>query len=116
MLIARASVQQSIWKYKGQQYHYTGHVCSFMQNTAKITNKLPRLPAKVDILKLVPTSDPNSSVRREFEKMCIVRRLCVETWLKHLIAHNPGYQDMVLDEYRLSQLPDDASIYDQLCS
>lgn len=53
-LIARASVQMSIWRQKGNQYHYSGHVYSSMANTAKIATKLALLSGELHILKLVP--------------------------------------------------------------
>ena len=116
-LIARASVQMSVWKHKGNQYHYSGHVYSFMTNTAKIAAKLPLLPHELQILKLVPPSnDPDSNIRREFKKRCIVRRPYIEIWLRYLIAYHPGYSDLIIDEHRLSQLPLDSSVYDELPS
>ena len=115
-LIARAHVQMQVWRYKGQQAHYTGNVVSFMQNTPKIIKTLPSLPSELQLLRLKPASSSSTDdgVQRQFEKQCIVKRQHVEVWLKHLIAHHPGYQGLHIDYIRLNQLPVNASIFDDL--
>ena len=44
MVIARSHVQMMIKHYRGQQYQYTGHCVSFMQEIVKTVSILPNLP------------------------------------------------------------------------
>src|ERR1700712_3254364 len=55
MIIARSHVQMMIYRYRGHQYHYTGHCVSFMQNTVKTVDVLPNLPAELDVVVLRPS-------------------------------------------------------------
>ncbi|KIX07226.1 uncharacterized protein Z518_01879 [Rhinocladiella mackenziei CBS 650.93] len=50
MIIARSRVQMMIYRYRGHQYHYSGHCVSFMQNTMKTVDVLPNLPAELDVV------------------------------------------------------------------
>ena len=58
-LIARLHVHIQVWQIKGQQFKYKSHVVTFMQNTAKVYNKLPLLPSELN----VSCSEPVRSVR-----------------------------------------------------
>jgi hypothetical protein len=57
MVIARAHVQMLVKRYRGHQYHYSGHCVTFLQNTVKTVSVLLNLPEELDILILRP-SDP----------------------------------------------------------
>ena len=115
LLIARAHVTMNFWRYKGQQYQYTGNVISFIQNVPKIVSKLPALPSTLQILRLKPaSSDHDSSLRREFQRHCRVKRADIQQWLEYLIDHHPAYRDLTIDSSNLNQLPEDDTIYDQL--
>jgi len=54
MIIARSHVQMVLFRYRGHQYHYSGHCVSFMQNTVKTVTVLPTLPADLDIVLVRP--------------------------------------------------------------
>ena len=54
MIIAWSHVQMMVYRYRGHQYHYSGHCVSFMQNTIKTVNMLPNLPSELDIVVLQP--------------------------------------------------------------
>jgi hypothetical protein len=56
MIIARSHVQMVVFRYRGHQYHYSGHCVSFMQNTVKTVNILPNLPAELDIVLIRPSN------------------------------------------------------------
>ena len=56
MIIARSHVQMMVFRYRGHQYHYSGHCVSFMQNTARTVNVLPNLPAELDIVLIRPSN------------------------------------------------------------
>lgn len=109
MLIARAHVHMDFRRVKGCQYKYSGHVVNFMQNTAKIINRLPSLPTELQVVILKPSSSTvnDSAVHREFAKTFRVQRKNVQMWLDFLVIHHPDYQDVVTDQERLSQLPGD---------
>jgi hypothetical protein len=54
-IIARCYVQMSVRKYRGQQYKYTGHCVSFIQNTVKTVSVLLNLPTNLDVVIIRPT-------------------------------------------------------------
>src|SRR5271156_1452116 len=56
MIIARSHVQMMVHRYRGHQYHYSGHCVSFMQNTVKTVDMLPNLPSELDIVLLRPSN------------------------------------------------------------
>lgn len=114
MLIARAHVHMDFRRIKGCQYKYSGHVVNFMQNTAKIINRLPSLPKKLQVIILKPSSSSvnDSVVHREFAKTFRVQRKNVEMWLEFLVDNHPDYKDVVIDEECLSQLPCDETVLD----
>jgi hypothetical protein len=55
MIIARVYVQMFVHRYRGHQYHYSGHCISFMQNNVKTVDALPNLPSELDIVVLRPS-------------------------------------------------------------
>ena len=117
MLIARAHVTMNLWRYKGQQYQYSGHVVSYLQNVPKVVSILPSLPSELQVLRLTPAaSAANQTVQKEFERHCRVKRSDIEIWLRYLIQHHPDYRDVQIDGPRLSALPEDGSIMDDLPS
>jgi hypothetical protein len=56
MIIARSHVQMMVFRYRGHQYHYSGHCVSFMQSTVKTVNILPNLPSELDIVVIRPSN------------------------------------------------------------
>lgn len=56
MIIARSHVQMMVFRYRGHQYHYSGHCVSFMQSTVKTVNILPNLPTELDIVIIRPSN------------------------------------------------------------
>lgn len=115
LLIARAHVLVSCCRVKGCQYKYSGHVINFMQNTAKVINKLPSLPLELQVLILKPSkAADNSTTHRVFERDFQVQRANVEIWLKYLTQHHPDYRDLNIDTDRLAQLPSNGSVLSQL--
>ena len=55
-----------------------------------------------------------SAVHQEFVKTFRVQRKNVEIWLNYLVLHHPDYRDLIVDQERLSQLPDDETVMDEL--
>lgn len=60
MIIARCHVQMVLFRYRGHQYHYSGHCVSFIRNTVKTVTVLPNLPADLDVVLIrPPNTDQN---------------------------------------------------------
>jgi hypothetical protein len=55
IIIALSHVQIMVYRYRGHQYHYTGHCVSFIQNTVKTVDVLPNLPSELDVVVLRPS-------------------------------------------------------------
>ena len=115
MIIARSHVQMMVYRYRGHQYHYTGHCVSFMQNTVKTVDVLPNLPAELDVVVLRPSArevqdDPR--YQRQFRSDFRVRKGRVLTWLRFLREHHPDYQYITISPDRIHALPvdDDVSL------
>jgi hypothetical protein len=95
MIIARSHVQMLVHRYRGHQYHYSGHCVSFMQNSIKTVNMLPNLPSELDIVVLRPSNqvmENDPRYRDQFRPDFRVRKSHVMTWLRYLKANHPDYQ------------------------
>ena len=108
MIIARSHVQMMVHRYRGHQYHYSGHCVSFIQNTVKTVDVLPNLPAELDIVVLRPSDqvvkdDPR--YQRQFRSDFRVRKGRVVTWLGFLKAHYPDYEHVTISSDRIDALP-----------
>jgi hypothetical protein len=113
MIIARSHVQMMVYRYRGHQYHYTGHCVSFMQNTVKTVDVLPNLPSELDIVVLRPServveSDPR--YQRQFRSDFRVRKGRVITWLRFLKDHHPDYRYITVSLDRINALPVDEDV------
>src|SRR5271168_4982274 len=113
MIIARSHVQMLVHRYRGHQYHYSGHCVSFMQNNVKTVDMLPNLPSELDIVVLRPSdqvmeSDPR--YRSQFRADFRVRRGHVLTWLRYLKANHPDYRYITISADRMDALPVDSDI------
>jgi hypothetical protein len=113
MIIARSHVQMMVHRYRGHQYHYSGHCVSFMQSTVKTVGVLPNLPAELDIVVLRPSDqvvkdDPR--YQRQFRSDFRVRKGRVVTWLRFLKAHHPDYEHVTISSERINALPADEDV------
>ena len=111
MVIARCHVQMMVHRYRGHQYHYTGHCVSFMQSTVRTVEVLPNLPSELDVVVLRP-SNSSGDVRyqRQFQADFRVRRGAVLAWLYFLQANHPDYREITISADRLNALPVDADV------
>jgi len=115
IMIARVYVHLQVIRVRGQQHRYTGHVCSFSQNTPKTWKQLPRLPEELDILVVKPAAaDGEEHLNRRFNKRYTVRRSAIEQWLRFLKINHPDYRDVEISSDRLERLPQNGSILTQL--
>jgi hypothetical protein len=85
MVIARSHVQMMIKRYRGHQYHYTGHCVSFTQEIVKIVSILPNLPEELDIILLRPSRQAidNPRYQRQFQHDFRVRK-------SYILTADPG--------------------------
>jgi hypothetical protein len=113
MIIARSHVQMMVFRYRGHQYHYSGHCVSFMQNTVKTVEVLPNLPSELDIVVLRPSnqvSENDTRYQRQFRTDFRVRKGHIITWLRFLKAHHPDYRYITISRERINALPVDGDI------
>jgi len=113
MIIARSHIQMLVYRYRGHQYHYSGHCVSFMQNTVKTVDVLPNLPSELDIVVLRPSDrviDLDPRYLRQFRSDFRVRKGHVMTWLWFLKAHHPDYQYATISTDRIDALPADGDV------
>jgi len=115
LLIARVYVHLQVVRVRGQQHRYTGHVCCFGQNTLKTWRQLPRLPTELDILVVKPIAvEGGEYLSQRFTKRYTVRRSAIARWLYFLKVNHPDYRDVEICSTRLTSLPENGSILDQL--
>jgi ATP-dependent DNA helicase PIF1 len=115
LLIARVYVHLQVVRVRGQQHRYTGHVCCFGQNTPKTWRQLPRLPTELNILVVRPAAvEGGEYLSRRFTKRYTVRRSAIVQWLYFLKVNHPDYRDVEICSTRLTSLPENGSILDQL--
>ena len=94
MIIARCHIQMMVYRYRGHQYHYSGHCVSFIQNIAKTVNTLPNLPSKLDVIVLRPSDQvikDDLRYRRQFQSTFRVQKGYIATWLRYLKGNYPDY-------------------------
>jgi hypothetical protein len=113
MIIARSHVQMLVHRYRGHQYHYSGHCVSFIQDTIKTVNILPTLPTELDILLLRPSEGvlrSDERYRNQFRSDFRVRREPIIQWLYFLKANHPDYRWVEISTARIEALPVDADV------
>src|SRR5271155_2930136 len=112
MIIARSHVQMMVHRYRGHQYHYSGHCVSFMQNNVKTVDILPNLPSELDIVVLRPSNQVEGDPRfqRQFRSDFRVRKGRVITWLRYLKDHHPDYRYITISPDRIDALPVDGDV------
>lgn len=113
MIIARSHMQMLVHRYRGHQYHYSGHCVSFIQDTVKTVNLLPTLPTELDILLLRPSEGVLRSdlrYRNQFRSDFRVRRGPIMQWLYFLQANHPDYRWVQISTARIEALPVDADV------
>ena len=106
MVIARSHVQMVLYRYRGHQYHYSGHCVSFMQNMIKTVDMLPNLPSELDVMILRPSDhvENETQYQHQFRSDFRVRKGHVITWLRFLKANHPGYRDVTISPDRVQSL------------
>ena len=114
-LIARVHVHVNIMLVRGQQYKYRGHVVHFLREVGLVYNQLPLLPHELNTVLLRPANTAShANLSRQFTRQFRVRRQPVTIWLNYLRRHHPGYRCIVIDDERLSPLPEDGNVLDDI--
>lgn len=108
ILIARVSPIVSVFRIRGQQRGYSGHVMNFVQRIDRILTRLPSDPRHLSAILLLNrvTFDGVAQFR--------VRSSKVRNALLWLQINNPYYRDIVIDDAALAALPLDGNIIDRL--
>jgi len=103
MLIAKCSPIVKVYKLKGGQVSYGGHVITFTQDVLQFVNTLPRHPSALGILIVRKTfSDGHFDFKVRRDK--IIKAL---VWLK---SNNIYYSDINLDMNIVRLMPEDGDI------
>jgi hypothetical protein len=112
MIIARSHVQMVLYRYRGHQYHYSGHCVSFMQNMIKTVDMLPNLPSELNVVVLRPSDnvEDETRYRHQFQSDFWVRKGHIVTWLQFLKANHQGYRDVTISPDQLQSLPADDDV------
>jgi hypothetical protein len=109
MLIARVKTYMQIRWTRGRQLSYHDHIVNFRQDIADVACRLPRLPDSVDVV-VIRKDDVDLTRHVDF----VVRREKVKDALLYKIAHDRNYNDLVVDDDVLSQLPENGSVAHRL--
>ena len=112
MCIARVSTHVSVCRLSGGQIGYSGHVVNFERDVREFATSIPHRPEEIDfiVVRRQGTNRAGEAVHRDFT----IRPWVIRRWLEYLIANNPYYSDVTLDEERMRDLatgaarPDDA--------
>ncbi|KAG7424371.1 hypothetical protein Forpi1262_v014500 [Fusarium oxysporum f. sp. raphani] len=117
MLIARVHVFVNVMQVRGQQYKYRGHIVHFLRDVGKVYRQLPLLPAELDVILLrPPNASEHAHLNRQFRRQFRVRRRCLQAWLDFLSQNHPGYRDITVCQTRMSVLPEDGDVLDQVAT
>ncbi|KAJ6620451.1 hypothetical protein B0H10DRAFT_1946006 [Mycena sp. CBHHK59/15] len=115
MIISAVHALVSLYQIHGGQFKYSGHCCNFARKTAVFHNKVPLLPEECDVIIMRRTGVEPGTDEDIFQDFR-VRRHVIQMWLTYLAAHHPTFKSraVTIDWDRLNNLPDDASVRDQL--
>ena len=90
-------------KPRGGQRAYKGHAITFLTDVQTIANILPNLIQDVPIVRITSNEKYKS---KDFR----IRRFNVANALSWLIANNPLYPDVIMDQHRIDNLPIDDNV------
>ncbi|PKY50788.1 hypothetical protein RhiirA4_424014 [Rhizophagus irregularis] len=110
MFISQVFTVMTVYRLRGRQNGYRGHVINFSQDIQDFTKQLLRDLRSLDILVVRWQSSNNSMVFRDFT----VRRSKVCKALLWLKENNPYYEDIIIDTNILQSLPENDSIFNML--
>ena len=91
----------SVYLKPGGQRGYTSHCINMPQNINELATRLPRLPSEISVLIV------KMKGKHESYKEAIVRRRKVQEALMWLVANNPCYKNVQIDNQAIMHLPCD---------
>ena len=100
MLSSRALPIMSVYVKPGGQRAYKGHCINLPQNIQQLADHLPHYPKDVCVIIVRMKGKSNTF------KYIIVRRQKVQDALNWLIAHNPHYRAIKINQHSLNSLPE----------
>lgn len=121
MLIARIYIQVECFQIRRQQQSYRGYIVSFLKDVIQVYNKLPLIPADLNVVVLKPadTNDTDNTTDRtirqlQFTREFTVRKDVVLIQLRFLKVNYPGYRNVIIN-YQVD-LPNNANVIDQVAN
>jgi hypothetical protein len=110
ILIARVHPVVSVFRIRGQQRTYSGHVMNFVQRIENLADQLPHDPRNLNTIILLDRETPHGLAHFRVRSGRV--RLALN-WLK---AHNQYYSDIIINEETLASLPEDGDVTQSLPS
>lgn len=109
MMISKYHIAIECRQIRGAQYKYSGHVCQFSKDVAKVYPVLPVLPEELDIVIIVPN---NQRLRDVQPKEYNVRRTYIKIWLDYLLQHHSEYKNgqVTISDEVLSAVPENGNV------
>jgi len=104
ILIARVHPVVSVFKIRGQQRAYSGHVMNFTQHIEQIASRLPHDPGSLSAILLLNRNTPSGLIQFRVRSHRVRNALI---WLKN---NNQYYHDITIDENILRELPIDGDV------
>jgi hypothetical protein len=111
ILISPVHTHLQVWKVKGGQSKYRGHICNFFRNVGRFHNWIPLLPEEeVNIIILWCHNDNNNDSQFEDFHVC---RDVIRKWLHFLQVNHPSFHStqVHIDWNRLQQLPENGLVH-----
>jgi len=103
-LIARVHPVVFVFKIRGQQRAYSGHVMNFVQHVEQIATRLPNDIRSISTVILLNRDTPHGMVQFRV-RAARVRQALI--WLK---GNNQYYTDIIIDEENIANLPADGDV------
>ena len=112
------------WLVKGAQSKYTGHCCSFVNDVAKIVQKVPTLPEHLDVAIIRPknpttideTNPPNQPLLASNTSFHVNRERLTDN-LRVLARFHPWHRvEGSIDWESLNSLPEDGTVFHRIRS
>ncbi|KAI8395030.1 hypothetical protein FOFC_21522 [Fusarium oxysporum] len=117
MLIARVHVFVNVMQVRGQQYKYRGHIVHFLRDVGKVYSQLPLLPPELDVILLrPPTASEHATLTANSDASSAYAVVASRSGLNFLSNNHPGYRGITVCQKRMSVLPEDGDVLDQVAT
>lgn len=109
-LIAKIHPVVSVYRIRGQQIGYSGHVINFPQQVREFASTLPHRVSDLSSIIAVRVSQSGAEGYVDFH----VRAGKVRSALEWLKINNPWYHDVTVSEENMALLPEDGNVYQEV--